>query len=68
MSRAPCHWKSVVQGRGFDYVFSTDGIRLRTSIKNEAVQMERAASTPTMSTIKSVTTLAITFTSIYDSF
>jgi hypothetical protein len=50
---------------GFDYLFSTDGIRPRSSSKNEAVQIERAASSPTMSTIKRVATLAITFTSIY---
>ena len=33
----------------------------RSSSKNEAVQMERAPSSPTMSTVKSVTTLAIIF-------
>jgi hypothetical protein len=33
----------------------------RESSRNEAVQIDRAASTPAMSTIKSDTTLAITF-------
>ena len=34
---------------------------LRSSSKNEAIQMERAASSPPMSTVKNVTTLAIIF-------
>jgi hypothetical protein len=42
-------------------VYSTEGIRLRSSSKNEAVQIERAASSPTMSTVKSIATLAIIF-------
>jgi hypothetical protein len=32
--------------------FGPPGIPLRSSSKNEAVQMERAASTPTISTVK----------------
>jgi len=34
---------------------------MRNRSKNDVVQMERAASSPTMSTVKSVTTLAIIF-------
>src|SRR5262249_40851794 len=40
---------------------STEGIQLRSSNEAEAVQIERAASSPTMSTVKSVTTLVIIF-------
>jgi hypothetical protein len=56
-----CLRENQPRGPGESYSDVTEGIRLRSSSKNEAVQMESAASSPTMSTVKSVTTLAITF-------